>query len=118
MAASTGLTPEERSQRARLSAFASWANTPDRTARSQRGRDAFRESFDKKVDRDHPELDPEARAKMAEAAYRAHFARMAFEQAKRRREKSTNATHGRPNHKAAAVQTDSGAAPPDVRFRE
>src|ERR1700733_11537967 len=41
VAASTNLTPSERSLRASLASDTSWRNTVDRTARSQPGRDAM-----------------------------------------------------------------------------
>jgi hypothetical protein len=109
MAASTGLTPEERRQRSRLAAYKSWAATTDRTKRSQHGRDAFRKSFDDKVEREHPELDAAARSEMAEAAYKAHFAKMAFQRSKRRTkaQKMTNAGNGtRRSPKTGDVTSD------------
>jgi hypothetical protein len=63
---------------------------PGRThARTQRGRDTFRESFQDVVDPEH-ELDPVERAKAGENAYREHMARLAFNSAKARRTKKTS----------------------------
>jgi hypothetical protein len=61
-----------------------WAKTPDRAARTQPGRDAFKESFEKKVD---PEgkLDPATRKKLAHNAYMAHFKKMALARSKKAR---------------------------------
>jgi hypothetical protein len=87
--ASTNLTPEERKLRAKIASNASWKGTKNRTARTQAGRDAFRESFQDVVDPNH-ELDPVTRAKAGEAAYREHMARMAFEREKRRRKKQAS----------------------------
>jgi hypothetical protein len=89
MATSTGLTPEERSLRAKIAGNASWKNTRDRVARTQRGRDTFRESFQDVVDPEH-ELDPVERAKAGENAYREHMARLAFNSAKARRKKKAS----------------------------
>ena len=86
--ATSSLTPAERSIRGTIAVHESWANTPDRTKRSQPGRDAFRQSFEDKVDPDR-KLDPAERAKRAESAYKAHFARMAFKSMKARRAKKT-----------------------------
>jgi hypothetical protein len=81
MAASTSLTPEQRKLRASIAAHESWARTEDRTARSQHGRDAFRRSFNDKVDPEH-KLKPAERAKRAENAYKAHMRRLAFNRTK------------------------------------
>jgi hypothetical protein len=89
MAASTSLGPTERKLRASLAAHESWVNTEDRTARSQHGRDAFRQSFEDKVDPDH-RLDPTERAKRAENAFKAHMSRLALASAKARRKKDEN----------------------------
>jgi hypothetical protein len=86
MADSTSLSPTERSLRSSIAGLTSWAATKDRTARTEHGRDAFRESFE-----DPSIADPVERAQRAEAAYRAHFAQMAFESAKARRKRTENA---------------------------
>ncbi|MFE6969561.1 hypothetical protein [Isoptericola sp. NPDC057653] len=39
------LSPAERRARARAAAFTSWGNTPDRSARTARGRAAFEQRF-------------------------------------------------------------------------
>jgi hypothetical protein len=102
VAASTGLTPEERSLRGRIAGYSSWEKTLDRTARTQRGRDAFRESFADKIDPDHL-LPPVERAKRGEAAYKAHMARLAFNSAKARRQrKSVDATNAGPNNRRSS----------------
>ncbi len=45
-----GLTPSERSLRARMAAHASWANTSDRRARTAAGRKAAIDRFERQVD--------------------------------------------------------------------
>ena len=116
MAASTNLSPEERSLRAKLAGLTSWGNTPDRTARSQHGRDAFRDSFNEKADPEH-KLDPAERRKRGEALYKAHFARMALARAKARRQKKpVDATDDAPKPKGAAAKTTSDA--PDALATE
>jgi hypothetical protein len=85
--ARSSLTPAERKLRASGAGHASWANTEDRTARSQPGRDAFRKSFEDKVDPDHV-LEPIERAKRGENAYKSHMARIAFQSSKARRKKA------------------------------
>ena len=78
------LSPKERSLRASLAVHTMWSKCNDWTARTQPGRDAFRRSFDLKVD-PNCELDPKARAKRSEQAYKAHFKRMALERSKKAR---------------------------------
>lgn len=80
---SSGLSPSERSQRARLAGLTSWANTADPTARTKNARSKFLERFEIEVD---PEgILPEAeRKRRAEYARRAYFTRLAFKSAKAR----------------------------------
>ncbi len=78
------LTPEERSLRASIAVHTMWSKTPDRTARTQPARDAFRRSFEKKVD-PGGNLLPETRRKMADNAYQAHFKRMRLARSKKAR---------------------------------
>lgn len=78
------LTPAERSLRGQLAVHQSWANTPDRPARTANARRAFLDKFEKQVD---PEgkLPPAERAERAEHARRAHFKRLALASSKARR---------------------------------
>jgi hypothetical protein len=71
------LTPEQRRLRASAAAFAQWARTEDWSARTKPARDAFMSRFEAEVD---PEgrLDPELRAKRAQAAMRSHMRRLAL----------------------------------------
>lgn len=77
------LSPELRSQRARIAALTRWAGEdPAPTAeRAQRG---LREKFLREARERYPDLGELELARRAEAAYRAHFARMAFISAKAR----------------------------------
>ncbi|MEV4438202.1 hypothetical protein AB0K09_04155 [Streptomyces sp. NPDC049577] len=78
------MTPEERTQRAKLAAHMSWAKTADPTARTAKAREAAMDRFEKEAD---PEgvLPPAERARIANHLKKAHFARMALESAKKRR---------------------------------
>ena len=69
----------------RRGVYQSWANTVDRTARTQAARDARSKQFEQQVD---PEgrMDPETRAKAAAAARRAHCLKMAEKSVRVRRE--------------------------------
>ncbi len=82
----TSLTPEQRVLRAKHAIHSRWAHTPNRTAATQPGRDAFMARFEHEVD---PEglLDPAERARRAEHAKKAYFARLAFESSKSRAKK-------------------------------
>lgn len=81
---SSGMTPAERTMRARLGAHASWAKTEDRTARTAAARRAAETRFERLVD---PEgtLDPAERHRRAEHARQAHMQRLALASARARR---------------------------------
>lgn len=72
-----GLTPAQRSLRARLAAHTSWANTTDRTARTEAARRAAMDRFEREVDPDGV-LPAQERAKRAESARKAYFAKLAL----------------------------------------
>lgn len=84
--ASTGMSPDQRSLRARIAAHASWARTSDRSARTSRGTEAFLERFEREVDPDY-ELPAEVRREMAVHARTAHMLRLARRSAAARRRK-------------------------------
>lgn len=84
MAASTSLTPEQRSLRARAAAHAQWANTSDRSERSAAGRQAANARFERQVD-PHGELSETERQRRADSARRAHMLTLAAKSAKARR---------------------------------
>lgn len=84
------LTPEQRSQRARIAVLESWANTSDPSARTKPGRDAAFAKFERQVDPDGVLSEPE-RKRRADAARRAHMARLAYRSAKARRQKGGEA---------------------------
>lgn len=84
------LSPAERSLRGQLAVHQSWANTPDRPARTRKAREAFNKKFEDEVDPDR-ELLPAERAKRAENARKAYFARLSFESAKARRRRAEGA---------------------------
>jgi hypothetical protein len=83
LAASTSLTPEQRSQRARIAALDRWSRE-DPVAATAPARRAFLESFERKVDPDGV-LTPEERARRAACAHRAHMQRLAFKSARGRK---------------------------------
>ena len=80
-----GLSPAERTLRARLAAHAMHAQHDARQTTAS-GRAAFRARFEREVD-PNGRLDPEERARRAEQARRAYFARLSLAAAKARRAK-------------------------------
>lgn len=81
--AMAGLTPEQRSQRARLAALTRWSNE-DPAANAERGQAGLLARFEREVDPNN-ELTPSERLRRAQAARRAHMARLAFRSSKARR---------------------------------
>lgn len=79
----SSLTPEQRQLRSALGAHKSWANTPDRSARTAGARRAFEERFEKQVD---PEgaLPPDERARRAQHARTEYFLRLAWKSSRAR----------------------------------
>ena len=84
MAVPERLTPSERKLRAQLAAHESWARTDDPSARTAPARRAFLDRFERAVD---PEgkLPPQVRARRAESARKAYFARLALKSAQARK---------------------------------
>lgn len=76
----------ERALVARLAAHVKWAGTQDRAAATAAARQAFADRFERQVD---PEgaLAPDERARRADHARRAYFARLALRSAQARRAK-------------------------------
>jgi len=83
-----GLTPSERSLRARLAVHSSWARTSDRSARTAPARRTALQRFERQVDPDGV-LAPAERAQRAEQAMRAHMARLALRSVQARRRKAS-----------------------------
>jgi hypothetical protein len=79
-----GLTPGERTLRARMAAHTSWARTNDRSARTAPARKAAMDRYEREVDPDRT-LEPAERARRAEQAMKAHMARIALKSALARR---------------------------------
>lgn len=76
------LTPSERAQRAKLASHMSWFNTPDRTARTANGRQAFKDKFLAEADGDPVR---------AEHLRKAFYARLALKSAQARRRRAGGA---------------------------
>lgn len=90
------LTPHQRVLRAQIASHASWANTSDRTARTDPARRGLMAKFEKEVDPDGS-LPAEERAQRAEHLRLAHLKRCALRSAKVRSAR-------------AAGNTDAGAS--------
>ncbi len=84
------MSSAERKLRASTAAHESWARTENATARTERARTTFRQSFEDLVDPER-KLDPATRARRAEHAYKAHMQRLALKSAKARRLRSGDA---------------------------
>lgn len=80
-------SPAERRLKAQIAANLGWANTPDRSARTEPARRGLQESWERKADPDRV-LTPQERAKRVENLKRAHFQRMALASAESRRRRS------------------------------
>lgn len=70
------LTPEQRTQRARLAALTRWSRE-DPSTNAARGQAGLLARFEREVD-PNGELAPAERLRRAEAARRAHMVRLAF----------------------------------------
>lgn len=78
------MTPAERSLVGRIAVQTSWANTADRTARTEPGRIGLNKKFERQAREMHPDA-PEVDVLKAAAALRmAHFARMSLKSAQSR----------------------------------
>lgn len=80
------LTPEQRSQRARLAAYAMHSKNDPRDT-TAKARATFLSSFETDVDPDGT-LAPEERQRRATAARKSHFARLALRSSQVRAERS------------------------------
>jgi hypothetical protein len=79
------LTPAQRVLRAQIAVHESWANTPDRAARTQPGREAFMSKFVEEAKRRHPDADDNTIIRAAESLKQAHFKRLAYKSVKARK---------------------------------
>lgn len=86
-------TEKDRVLQARIAAHASWAQTPDRAARTAKARAALAGKFEREVDPDGV-LPPEERARRAEHARKAHYTRLALRSAQARRRRCRNPHKG------------------------
>lgn len=83
MAASTRLTPQQRTLRARNAVYTRWAkeDPAENAARGQRGLVA---KFEREARESAPGLTDAEYARRAQSAYKAHMARLAFASSKAR----------------------------------
>jgi hypothetical protein len=79
------ITPEQRSQVARLASFTSWGNTENRTARTAPARRAFDNRFLEEAGGD---------PLRADALRKAYFARLAYKSAAARRRRGAMVRRG------------------------
>jgi hypothetical protein len=84
------MTPAEQSLIARIAVQTSWANTADRTVRTEPGRVGLRAKYERQAREMHPDAPEATVIKAAEALYSAHFARMSLASARSRAKKTPN----------------------------
>lgn len=84
-------SPSERRLIAQAAAHESWAQTPDRSARTAPARRAFLDRFERQVDPDGV-LPPAQRSLRAESARKAYFAGLAHKSVQARRRAVTDGT--------------------------
>lgn len=87
------MSEAERSLIGRIGANKSWANTPDRSARTAPGRRAMLEKFEREVD-PAGALPPAERARRAGYARKAYFQALALKSAQARRSRATRRQNG------------------------
>jgi hypothetical protein len=80
------LTPAERKLRAQAAAHASWAGTPDPSARTAPANRGFLARFERQVDPDCS-LPPKERQRRAESAKRAYMTALSYRAARARTER-------------------------------
>jgi hypothetical protein len=80
---SNPLTPAQRTLRAKAAADASWANTTDRSARTEPARRAALARFEQQVDPNR-ELPEDERLRRAASARRSYFRFLALRSARKR----------------------------------
>lgn len=82
------MTPAERERAGRLGAYKSWANTPNRAARTAPARRGLEAKFDRMVVEAHGVLPPAEHAKCAEAFRKAYFAELTAKSLRARKQRA------------------------------
>lgn len=82
MAASTNLTPEQRSERARIAALTRWSRE-DPSVNAERGQQGLRDKFHRQIAEEFPGLPEAELIRRAESRYRAHMARLRYLQSRK-----------------------------------
>lgn len=99
------MEPNERSMQMRLASHLSWANTPDRRARTEKARHASHvERFEKQVDPDGT-MPPEERRLRAESAKKAYYTELALKSAQVRRIRKAEADKAKARKVAGQLAT-------------
>ncbi len=84
------MTPAEKSLIGRIAVQTSWANTTDRTARTEPGRVGFIAKCERQAREMHPDASEAEIVKAGAALYAAHFARMSLASARARAKKTSS----------------------------
>lgn len=80
------MSPEQRTLRARIAALSRWA-AEDPSTNAERGQKGLRDKFRREIAGQHPDLAVAELERRAEAAFRAHMARLALASSKARSRK-------------------------------
>lgn len=83
MAASTNLTPEQRTQRARMAALARWQKE-DPTTNARRAQAGLLDKFRREIVAEQGDIDEPELTRRAEARRRLHMVRMSYAASKAR----------------------------------
>lgn len=102
------MDPNERSMQMRLASHQSWANTPDRAARTANARKARQERFITQAREMHPGATDEQIAQVADSLRSAHYTALALRSAKARRLKRDAAKESQRQQIEAAITADAG----------
>lgn len=89
------MTPAEKSLIGRIAVQTSWANTEDRTARTEPGRAGLLAKYERQAREMHPDASEDAVIKAGAALYAAHFARMSLASARSRAAKASTKTRSK-----------------------
>lgn len=87
MAASKNLTPEQRTQRARIAARARWSRE-DPKANAHRGQAGLLDKFRRQIAEEQPDVTEPELTRRAESRRREHMARMAYAASRARTERA------------------------------
>ncbi|MEU0808733.1 hypothetical protein [Streptomyces sp. NPDC005970] len=106
------MNPSERSMQMRYASHISWANTKDRSARTEAARKASHHTrFITKARELHPDATETQIAEIAESLRKAHYTELAFRSAQARRVKGQQARAAKQKRVEAELSAAKGSKP-------